>query len=311
MGAFPRVAYWDEDDRKDLLIGDTMGEIHLFRNIGTEAAPEFGADELLMVGPAGEKLAIDVGIRSTPLYQDWNADGRRDLIVGAWDGRVHLFINEGTDTAPDFITTAYAQTPAGDLVVDTIRSSPVFRDLDEDGLPDLLCGNTEGQILFYRNIGTEGAPLFDGFELVTAAGVPIDFASIPRSRPFLCDWTGDGYLDLLVGISDGGVHLFQGAPTAVASLPPTARLGLPWPNPANPRVDLLLQVERAGRMRVAVHDGAGRFVKTLFAGRAEAGSLDLRWDGRDEAGRELPSGLYLIHLRGAEAASARKVLLLR
>ncbi len=311
MGAFPRVAYWDEDDRKDLIIGDAYGELHLFINIGTEAEPVFGAGDLLMVGPTGDKVPIDVGSRATPIFADWNGDGRRDLVVGAIDGRIHLFLDDGTDTRPNFPAESYAQTATGDLVVDTVRSSPVLADLDEDGLPDLLCGNTEGQVLLYRNIGVEGAPLFGAFELIETAGAPIDFAGMPRSRPFLCDWTGDGYLDLLVGISDGGVHLFQGAPTAVASLPPAARLGLPWPNPANPRVDLVLQVERAGRMRVAVHDGAGRFVKTLFAGRAEAGSLDLRWDGRDEAGRELPSGLYLIHLRGAEAVSARKVLLLR
>lgn len=311
MGAFPRVAYWDNDDRKDLLIGDTMGEVHLFLNIGTEAEPVFGAGERLMVGLPGEKLLIDVGIRSTPIHEDWNADGRRDLVVGSLDGRIHLFINEGTDTAPDFIEGSFAQTPTGDLVVDTIRSSPVFRDLDEDGLPDLLCGNTEGQVLFYRNIGVEGAPLFDGFELVTSAGEPIDFVGTPRSRPFLCDWTGDGHLDLLLGLNGGGVHLFQGAPTSVASLPPTARLGLPWPNPANPRVDLMLEVERAGEMRVAVHDATGRFVKSLFVGRAETGALDLSWDGRDEAGREQPSGLYLIRLQADGAGSARKVLLLR
>jgi hypothetical protein len=96
------------------------------------------------------------------------------------------------------------------LSVPTGRSSPVIRDLDGDGKKDLLVGNTEGQLLFYRNTGSDGAPSFSGYIEIQAAGVPINLPGTPRSRPFVCDWTGDGLLDVLIGSGDGKVRLYQG-----------------------------------------------------------------------------------------------------
>jgi hypothetical protein len=45
---------------------------------------------------------------------------------------------------------------------------------------------------------------------VLSDGVPIDLAGTPRTRPFVCDWTGDGLLDVLVGAGDGLVRLYRG-----------------------------------------------------------------------------------------------------
>ena len=52
-------------------------------------------------------------------------------------------------------------------------------------------------------------------------------------------------------------------------------------------------------------------VATLADGQHEAGSYTLRWDGRDEAGRELASGMYLFRLVAGERMTTRKLLLLR
>jgi hypothetical protein len=105
-----------------------------------------------------------------------------------------------------------AQEDGGDLVVPFQRSSPEFLDLDGDGKRDLLTGNTNGELLFYSNAGTAVGPNFSGYSLVKSAGVPIDLPGSPRSRPFVCDWTGDGLLDVLIGAGDGKVHLYQGVP---------------------------------------------------------------------------------------------------
>jgi hypothetical protein len=128
------------------------------------------------------------------------------------DGKMHLFINEGTDTAPDFLAQTFAQEDDLDLVVPSSRSSPDVLDLDSDGKKDLLTGNTNGQLLLYINTSTDSDPLFSGYSLVESDGVAIDLPGTPRSRPFVCDWTGDGYLDVLIGAADGKVHLYQGVP---------------------------------------------------------------------------------------------------
>ncbi len=210
MGCFPRVVYWDGDTRKDLLTGRSGGTVKIFLNTGTDSDPNFDGGTLLQVGQPGSKGNIDVGSRATSTVVDWNNDGKKDLVVGALDGLIHLFINSGTDSEPNFLAQTYAQENGSDLGVPSYRSSPVVLDLDDDGKKDLLIGDTDGRLLFYSNVGTDANPSFSGYSLVEAGDVVIDAGS--RSRPFVCDWTGDNYLDVLIGAYDGKVHLYQGLP---------------------------------------------------------------------------------------------------
>ncbi len=217
MGCFPRVVYWDADARKDLLVGQSDGTVKIFLNVGTDEDPSFDAGTLLQVGEPGSETNIDVGSRATISIVDWNSDDRKDLAVGALDGQIRIFLNEGTDTKPVFYNQVFAQEDGGSLTVPSLRSSPIVLDIDGDGNKDLLAGNTNGQLLFYANVGNDSDPNFSGYTAVEADGVPIDLPSAPRSRPSVCYWTGDGYfgpidgyLDVLIGASDGKVHLYRG-----------------------------------------------------------------------------------------------------
>jgi len=210
LGCFPRVVYWDDDANKDVLAGQADGTIKLFLNTWTDNMPVFDDGTFLTVGKADLESNIDVGARATLSVVDWNNDGKKDLVVGGLDGKIHIFINEGTDTEPDFFCESLVQENGSDLIVPSGRSSPDVLDLDYDGRKDILTGNTEGQLLFYRNIGTDDAPEFSGYTLVGSNSVAIDLAGTPRSRPFLCYWNEDDYPDVLVGAGDGKVHLYMG-----------------------------------------------------------------------------------------------------
>ena len=52
-------------------------------------------------------------------------------------------------------------------------------------------------------------------------------------------------------------------------------------------------------------------VATVVVGRREAGIYTIRWDGRDDSGRALASGVYLCRLRAGGEAQTRKLLLVR
>jgi hypothetical protein len=229
MGCFPRVVDWNEDGRKDLLVGLADGTVKIFMNITDNNAPAFDAGRNIYVGD-GETVALDVGKRATPIPVQWNDDGMLDLVVGGLDGGFHVYYNCGCggSVPPRFFTSPpdgqFAQKDNGtDLLVTSGRSSPVVMDFDGDGKKDLLTGNTDGMIFFYKNVGTETLPLFAGFLLVQSNGQAIDLSPGPaaglRSRPFVGYWTGqgnfgpkDGYWDLLVGYGDGKIHLFRGIP---------------------------------------------------------------------------------------------------
>ncbi|HOX27025.1 MAG TPA: FlgD immunoglobulin-like domain containing protein [Candidatus Krumholzibacteria bacterium] len=82
-----------------------------------------------------------------------------------------------------------------------------------------------------------------------------------------------------------------------------------WPNPFNPLLNLSGAVAAGGEAALAVYDLGGRRVATLAASRAANGTIAATWDGRDRAGRAMPSGVYLVRLGvGADAATRRVVL---
>ena len=91
--------------------------------------------------------------------------------------------------------------------------------LDGDGKKDILTGNTDGQILFYKNIGTDySSPVCGAIPWSNPAAQPIDLAgsSAFAALCLLLDRHGkdpNGW-DLLVGYGDGKIRLYRGLPRA-------------------------------------------------------------------------------------------------
>ena len=295
------MVHWDADGKKDLLAGLSDGTVEIFLNVGSDDDPHFDGGTLLQVGDPGHKIDIDVGSRATPTVVDWNNDGMKDLVVGALDGRLYIFVNQGTDFAPDFRNVQLAQQRGAPLTVPSLRASPHIVDLTGDGKKDLLAGNTEEQLLLYRNTGTDESPSFTDSVHVETDGVPIDLSG-SRSRPFVCAWTPDGYPDVLIGCSDGSVHLFQGVddPTGVDWFEPTAVLPGAWsttayPNPFRDTITLVYDVPQTGPALVLIRDVRGQLVRTLLdTGRQVAGEHEVSWGGRDARGRNVAAGVYFV-----------------
>jgi len=313
MGAFPRAVDWNDDERKDLLVGSPLGELVLYINIGTDAAPVFGAADTVRIGEADRPAILDVGFRATPHYVDWNGDEVPDLVIGALDGLIRLFANEGSAAEPLFLLEEFALVYGDPIVVPTVRSSPYFVDVTGDGLGDLVVGNTEGQLLLYANIGSVTQPTFAEPEPILAGAAPLDLHGTPRSRPAVCDWNGDGILDVLVGCGESDVHLFMGLPgTAVPEvLPPIARLHHPWPNPFNPRLSVAFELARSEVATVAVHALDGRLVRVLASRVWAPGRHTLTWNGRDGSDRACASGVYFVRLSAAGGTEQQRVTLVR
>jgi flagellar hook assembly protein FlgD len=80
-------------------------------------------------------------------------------------------------------------------------------------------------------------------------------------------------------------------------------------NPAT-TIDYVLPVRAP--LSIAVHDAAGRRLRTLVRDVQSAGPHRLRWDGRDASGQVLASGVYLIRLeQGNRTLDVRKAVLVR
>lgn len=88
-------------------------------------------------------------------------------------------------------------------------------------------------------------------------------------------------------------------------------LGLGYPNPFNSTAVIRFALPEQTDAELSVHNLGGQRVVTLSDGTHAAGSHQVSWDGRDERGEMLSSGVYLYRLRAGEQTLARKLLLLR
>lgn len=107
-------------------------------------------------------------------------------------------------------------------------------------------------------------------------------------------------------IDTGGLSAVPGAPGSDG-----LAIAGNHPNPFNPTTDIRLSVARDTRVRLEIFDVRGRLVRLLHDGDLAAGDHVLTWQGRDDGGRAVGSGVYLARARSADGrtASLRMTLL--
>ena len=84
-----------------------------------------------------------------------------------------------------------------------------------------------------------------------------------------------------------------------------------FPNPFNPTTQVAFELAAPGHVRVAVYNVRGRLVKTLTEGNLLAGSHTLTWNGADDNGAPVASGVYFARIEGSAGTQAAKLLLLK
>jgi glucose/arabinose dehydrogenase len=89
------------------------------------------------------------------------------------------------------------------------------------------------------------------------------------------------------------------------------RLGAAFPNPFSQSAQFRLSVDRPGELDLKILDASGRTVRSLVSGTMEPGSLMYQWDGRDNRGRRVPSGVYFVNASLDGTRLSRTLHLLR
>jgi Ca2+-binding RTX toxin-like protein len=186
----PAFVDLDGDGDLDAVVGEQDGTLRTFENDGAGLAE--------LTGAANPFDGIDVGADSAPLFADLGDDGDMDLVVGAYDGFVRSFENQGGV----FVEQIGAANPFAGVSV--FRDSrPVLVDLDEDGDADLVTGDFTGAFRAFLNEG--GVFTEVSFGDNPLAGIDL----VSYSAPTFADLDGDGDLDMVSGEGNGLLRSFE------------------------------------------------------------------------------------------------------
>jgi len=112
----------------------------------------------------------------------------------------------------------------------------------------------------------------------------------------------DSHLDDWAGVDD---------PEDVAVVPRAMHLLQNQPNPFSPVTRIAFELRQEGPAVLRVYTISGRLVRTLVEGVSSAGLSSVPWDGRDEAGQLVASGVYFYVLTAPGIEERRKMVVLR
>jgi len=213
----------------------------------------------------------------------------------------------------------------GDPGHENFRSGRPAGDFDADGHVDFIVGADLADSV------SQSAGKSYVFSGADGSRIAVFTGSSPGDRfgqgVGVGDVNGDGGQDLAIaalyddntGTDAGSVRIVLGAVPPSSSAPgidvvdlsTQVWIGEPRPNPTTGAVNFQMSLPRTEAVAVVVYDVAGRAVREIIRSSRPAGVLDLSWDGRDEHGRPVASGLYLYSIEVGDERTVRRGVHLR
>jgi hypothetical protein len=262
---------------------------------------------------------------------DVDGDGNNELVFGKTNGSLALYYNiddlSTTDSTNEAIITVVE--PAG-------CRGLTAGDYNGDGNADIFMGGNYGGSIWRISYTGEG-DIADSASYVyeevyrdsTGGGVRIYSVSFPGDNVALeqggaasTDMNGNGEPEILFGIEDGEedqmwVIMLEGNGVTKIELDPGAKvlksytLRQNYPNPFNPNTTISYQIPVAEKVSLKVYDMLGREVRTLVNGDVDAGSHTAVWDGTNNSGVKVASGVYIYKLQAGKHQLNKKMTLMR
>jgi hypothetical protein len=261
-------------------------EVQLLRNNGSGAF----AKAAVLCSLSWEPDAISAA--------DFNGDGATDLATTMYSSNnVAILMNNGDGTYANAVYYGVGVQPYGVVVAD----------FSADGKPDVAVSNrgcNNFSVLVNNGDGTFVPAIGYG---VGGHACEIDAA----------DYDGDGKLDAAVtGYSPSAIFILMNihqvqTGTDETVIPPSFSVSQNYPNPFNPSTVIEFNVPRATNITLRIYDVAGRAVRTLVSGYQSSGRKRVEWNGRDDGGKAVASGVYFYRLSTGNFCETRKIVLVK
>ncbi|UCD16168.1 MAG: S8 family serine peptidase [Candidatus Zixiibacteriota bacterium] len=283
-------------------------------------------------------------VPTVPIFGDFDGDGQLEYFTTYYDfseSYIMAWEIDGTPIISDHGSGHFIHVP-----YPSILSMLLLADMDNDTRPDIVaCANNDvfGSFLVQRPYAwSSSAEVLDDFPFIASQGT----ASSYRYTPTVGDINGDGYVDLTMTTPDSNLifvsfpgndfspqtspapmwrynrrlngigHIQVPAPpTGIddnpALVPETFSLAQNRPNPFNPSTEIRYSLPSRIHVTLEVFNVLGQRVRTLVDEIRSAGAHHVVWNGNDDRGAPVASGLYLYRISAGNFVDVKKMVLLK
>ena len=301
FNAPPVIADFDGDGDLEIAAGNDDGNLYVLHH-----------DASLMV-----EYSVGDDIRGGLAVADLDSDGSLELVFTGYDDHIHVW-------SPS-LNIELSGWPV-DMGSNSL-TGPVIADLDNDGDLEVVSSTKTGDIYALEHDGS----LVDYF--------PFNVAGNVESSPAIGDLDNDGDFELIFGttmglqvldikseagnVSSWKLHRgnnyrngYYGLTMAsvkddLAELPEVFSVSKNYPNPFNPKTSVRINTVAEGRLMVNIYDLSGRLVNSLINENVKAGVQTLTWDGSNQFGQLVPTGVYFLQVVSGVSSHLQKMALVK
>jgi len=256
---------------------------------------------------------IGTQIKTSPVVADVNNDGTKEIIVIANNGSIYVMTLDGTN---------FPNTPIS--IETAVECTPVVARFDGGYNAGIIFGDANGKLHSVRIDGTESP----NFPITLGGNVKISAA--------ITDLDGDGDMEIAIP-SETSLHVvdikryaqsipwpcylggwgrtgnaYQATPVTDQTVPAVVTgLNGAYPNPFNPSTTISFSLQNSGPTTVEIFNQKGQLVNTLNNSPLEAGEHKLVWNGVDNNGKAVASGLYYYRMKSGKFSSTKKMVLMK
>ena len=228
-------------------------------------------------------------------------------------GIVHLSIGEKADVIGRSIS--FPVKLDADRQVSGIQFEFEFDPLLVNPLPPVLEGDSWNGISVIHNSANEGEVIYlfygmGGKIIPDFDEVTFRFETVAESPDSPAEIT---LISAVIAGADGSpVKVeFGNTTTTTAAIPNTFALHNNYPNPFNPVTTISYDVPVSGPITLRIYNLLGQVVRELVNEEVSPGAYKITWNGRNDAGRALSSGIYFARLNAKGYVSTQKMILLK
>tara|TARA_B100001250_G_C19814030_1_gene797282 strand:- start:1450 stop:4728 length:3279 start_codon:yes stop_codon:yes gene_type:complete len=287
----------DGDNDLEIVAGNDDGNLYILHHDGT----------IMTTYDVGDDIRGGISVA------DINDDGSNELLFVGYDDKIHVW-NPTTESELD----GWPYDMGNNAL-----SCPLTADLDNDGDLEIITAMKSGTIYIFHHDGT----MYNNFPYTVAGNI--------ETTPAIGKLDSDDDIEIIFGTTSGlqvidiksesgerdswKLHrgnmmrtgLYNTTLTSVEPkdeiVPDKFYVSQNYPNPFNPLTNIEIHLAETNKLTVSIFDMTGRLINTLVNDKLEAGLYSVEWRGKDQNGRLVPTGIYIMKVVSGKNSHNQKI----